>query len=308
MNMLLYFVAKALIRLVQALPLAWVARIGRACGILAFILDRRHRSVAIHNLTMCFEKEKSPAEIQAIARENFRRIGENFVSAVKTASMSLDELRPHLEFCGFPDEAQAPRASESFIGAIGHFGNFELYARLGHCFPAHKFATTYRGLRQPSLNALMQALREQSGCRFFERRFDAAPLRAFMNEGGVALGLLADQHAGRHGLRLPFLGQECSTSAAPAVFALRYHCRLITGFCFRVGLARWRVEVGREIPTHENGRPRGTSDIMLDVNRSFETAVRQDPANWFWVHNRWKSERSRNRPSLTLSETPPPRR
>jgi KDO2-lipid IV(A) lauroyltransferase len=27
---------------------------------------------------------------------------------------------------------------------------------------------------------------------------------------------------------------------------------------------------------------------MLDVNRAFEAAVRRDPANWFWVHNRWK--------------------
>ena len=28
---------------------------------------------------------------------------------------------------------------------------------------------------------------------------------------------------------------------------------------------------------------------MRDVNRAFETAVRRDPANWFWVHRRWKA-------------------
>ena len=28
---------------------------------------------------------------------------------------------------------------------------------------------------------------------------------------------------------------------------------------------------------------------MLDVNRAFEAAIRRDPANWFWVHNRWKT-------------------
>ena len=25
-----------------------------------------------------------------------------------------------------------------------------------------------------------------------------------------------------------------------------------------------------------------------DVNAAFEVAIRRDPANWFWVHNRWK--------------------
>ena len=46
--------------------------------------------------------------------------------------------------------------------------------------------------------------------------------------------------------------------------------------------------MGEEIPTHENGQPRTPGAIMLDVNRAFEVAVRRDPANWFWVHNRWK--------------------
>jgi len=27
---------------------------------------------------------------------------------------------------------------------------------------------------------------------------------------------------------------------------------------------------------------------MRDVNRALEAAVRRDPANWFWVHRRWK--------------------
>jgi KDO2-lipid IV(A) lauroyltransferase len=102
------------------------------------------------------------------------------------------------------------------------------------------------------------------------------------------LGLLADQRALHGGLRLPFLGQECLTSAAPAVFALRYGCALGTAVCYRLGLARWRIEFGDRIPTQANGAPRRAADLMRDVNRAFEAAVRRDPANWFWVHNRWK--------------------
>ena len=88
---------------------------------------------------------------------------------------------------------------------------------------------------------------------------------------------------------VPFLGHVCSTSAAPAVYALRYRCALHTGVCYRVGLARWRIEAGPEIPTHEAGEARSSEAIMLDVNRALEAAVLKDPANWFWVHNRWKA-------------------
>jgi len=74
----------------------------------------------------------------------------------------------------------------------------------------------------------------------------------------------------------------------PAIFALRYDCELYAAVCFRTGLAQWRLELGEQIPTHENGRPRTVEDIMRDVLRLHEVAVRRDPANWFWVHRRWK--------------------
>jgi lauroyl/myristoyl acyltransferase len=289
MNTLLALIARALIALVQRLPLRTVARLGRALGALVYTFDGRHRRVTIQNLTLCFDSEKSPEEIRALARENFRRIGENFASAVRTADMTLDEIRPHVEFVApsltdFPPGTTPPNT----VAAIGHFGNFELYARFGQFAPGYKCATTYRGLRQASLNSLFQDLREKSGCLYFERRFDSAALKQFMHQPGVILGLLADQHAGDSGLCLPFMGHECSTSSAPAVYALRYNCALVCGICFRVGLAKWRIEAGEPIPTHADGKPRPSADIMLDVNRSFEVAVRRDPANWFWVHNRWK--------------------
>jgi KDO2-lipid IV(A) lauroyltransferase len=294
MEPLLYGVARVLVAFLQRLPLESAARLGRACGALACWMDVRHRRVAQRNLTRCFGTERSPAEIRALVGENFRRIGENFACAIKTASMTFEELRPRVEFVGNTRILSPPLGEkpQGVVAAIGHFGNFELYARFHQFAPNYTCATTYRALRQPSINRLFQSLRERSGCLYFERRFDAAALKAFMNQPGVMLGLLADQSAGAHGLRLPFFGQDCSTSAAPAIFALRYNCALCAGVCYRVGLARWRIEAGEEIPTHLNGQPRSTHEIMRDVNRVFEAAVRRDPANWFWVHNRWKEARA----------------
>jgi KDO2-lipid IV(A) lauroyltransferase len=308
MDSFLYIIARTVIGFIQWLPLRTVARLGRAGGALAYWLDARHRRVAKRNLTMCFGQEKSAAEIRELAKENFRRIGESFACAAKTASMTLEELRPHIEFVA-PQELLNPgnrRDLPNVVVAIGHFGNFELYARFGQFCTAYRCATTYRGLHQPALNRLMQDLRECSGCLYFERRTDGAALKAAMNGSNLMLGLLADQHAGNHGLRIPFLGHDCSTSSAPAVFALRYHCELRTAICYRVGLARWRVEAGPEISTQENGAVRSSEAIMRDVNRAFEQAVRSDPANWFWVHNRWKPvrppRRKRNEPALAKVE------
>ena len=135
---------RALVALLQALPLTWVARLGRTGGGLAYWLDARHRRVALRNLTMCFGSEKSPTELRALAHENFRRLGENYACAIKTAAMSFEELRPRVEFVGdariiSPPAGQPPRG---VVAAIGHFGNFELYARFGQFAPAFKCASS----------------------------------------------------------------------------------------------------------------------------------------------------------------------
>lgn len=288
MNTLIYWLARTLVALVQRLPLPLVAGIGRGLGTLAFHLDARHRRVVQENLTRCFGGEKTAAEIHTLARENFRRIGENYLSAIKTAAMTAAALKPHIEFTGL-DQLPAKTAAASLpnvVVAIGHFGNFELYARFGDVRTDYQSATTYRALNQPALNRLMQALRGKSGCLYFERRADGPRLRAAMNRGGIILGLLADQSS--QGMRAPFLGRDCNTGLAPAVLALRYHADLYSAICYRVAPAKWRLELGQPIPTHENGQPRPSADIMRDVNLALEAAVRRDPANWFWVHRRWK--------------------
>jgi len=292
MDALLYIVAKTIILAIQAMPLRLVARLGRAGGQIVYLLDARHRRVARRNIGRHFP-EKSSGDVGELVKENFRRIGESYASGIKTASMTAEELHPHLEL-SVPEQWLTPpddKPPPSLMVAIGHFGNFELYVHLAQYCPGYTGASTYRALPQPSLNRLMQELREKSGCLFFERRFEGSKLRAAMNQPGMMLGLLCDQDGGDRGLQLPFLGHNCSTSPAAALFALRYNCLLYSAACYRIGLARWRIECGPAIPTREKGEPRSLEVIMKDVNEALEQAVRRDPANWFWVHNRWKRGR-----------------
>ena len=310
MNWLVYGIVATLVRFIQTLPLTWAARLGRAGGAAAFWLDGRHRRVALQNMTAALGSERTPAEIQALARENFRRIGENYCCAVKTATMTYEQLRGRVEFTGLDKFLQgtAPDHPQSLIVAIGHFGNFELYGLCGQIMPQFQGATTYRSVGHPSLDRILLGMRIQSGTLYFERRKDAAALKAAFRPHGFMLGLLSDQNAGPGGLRLPFLGRECSTSAAPALFALRYNCRLFTGVCYRIGLGRWRIDAGDEIPTHAAGAPRPVEAMMREVNAAFERAVRRDPANWFWVHNRWKQRdfNAKSRRRHTDAEPAPP--
>ena len=287
MSTLLILFARGFVAVIQALPLPFVARLGRAGGALAFWLDARHRKVALANLELVFGQEKSADERHAIAKENFRRLGENYICSLKTVVMPREALAKRMEWVGIREAI--PVDGRSMIVAIGHFGHFELFGRVKEQAPDWTAAVTYRALRQPALNRLLLDQRRRSGALFFERRTEAEQLKQAMNRGRILLALLADQHGGDRGLWLPFLGHDCSCNAASAVLALRYEARLRSAICYRVGLARWRLEVGPEIPTSDDaGKPRSSEAITRDLNAALEAAIRRDPENWFWVHRRWK--------------------
>ncbi|MCW5558752.1 MAG: lysophospholipid acyltransferase family protein [Verrucomicrobiae bacterium] len=312
MNWIVYWVGRAVIGFVQWFPLSWVARAGRAVGAAGWWVDRRHRTVALDNLTAAFGTEKSPAEIRAIARENYLRLAENYLSLLKIGGMSDAEIGRHMEWSGL-ERLQRPDGRVGVI-VIGHFGNFELFGRLPSQLPDNHppqtFVTSYRALQQPALNALLQDLRRRAGAHFFERRTEAELLKQALAGARTWLVLLADQHAGDRGVWLPLLGRECSCSASPAVFALRHRRPLITAICYRTGRVRWRLEIGEWISETENGRRRTIESITREINNRFESAIRRDPANWFWVHRRWKPSSGRQRISSPdaafASESPSP--
>lgn len=290
MNVLAYWLARGFLFVISWIPLSGVAHIGRFIGTIAWWVDRRHRRVALANLRIAFPDGKSDQDLVDIARENFRRLGENYLCAIRSATMSAKQLAPHLTWSNLH---QLPEQGRSLVVALGHFGNFELFARFNDVTPNWVTATTYRALQQPALNGLMLALRERSKVQFFERRTGARALRELLTRGNIIVGLLADQQAGKRGIPLPFFGRECSCSAAPALLALRYRLPLQVWICYRTRLAAWHIRCGTPIPTHRlDGSPRTPAEITAEIQAVYESAIREDPANWFWVHRRWRLPRN----------------
>jgi KDO2-lipid IV(A) lauroyltransferase len=292
MDYLIYLGVRTLVALFQALPIEWVARIGRIGGAVVYLFDRRHGRITRYNLNLIYGAEKSPAELRALARKNYRNIGEVYCCILKTAAMPDAEVREIMEVRGL-EKLPARGPDGKWLNRViagGHFGNFELGTRASAFLPGYQGVATYRGIASPRLNQLLIDLRTVSGNLLYDRRAGADELRLAMAEGGKLLTLAVDQADRKGGIELPFLGYYAWTSRSAAVLAQRYDCDIFTAVSYRVALARWVVEIGDPIPTVVNGVRRSAADIMRDVNAALEVGVRRDPANWFWVHNRWKTK------------------
>jgi heptosyltransferase-2 len=288
MDYLVYLCYRLCTALVSALPLAVVYRLGQIAGGLAYLILWPYRRLARANLTIAYGGELSPAKIRRLAHRHFVRLGANLLCAVKASDITLAHLREIAEVEGLPILEEAFARGQGVVLVISHIGNWELFAQLCQFLPSQRWGTVYQPLRNRFIEAHVQRSRTRHGVVLFSRKSGFSGPTAFLRAGG-AVGVLVDQHAGDGGVWSPFFGRLASTSTLAALLALRTGAALVPLAVHTSGPARWRVVISPPVPVGEP--PLEPGHLTAEINQVLAKQIDRSPADWFWVHNRWKTPR-----------------
>ena len=246
-----------------------------------------YRRLARENLTIAFANEMSERDLVRLTFRHFTTLGANVVCAFKMPSLSQAQIQRVAHFENLDVVKRNIALGRPVIMAINHIGNWELYAQIVFQWPEVRSGTIYQALHNKLVDDLVNRDRRRLGLETFDRKKGFQGAIGLLRELGV-LGVLVDQHAGKSGVWTPFFHRLCSTSPLVATLALRTNAVVIPSAIYTDGFARWRIVMGQEIPwTADN-----PEQLTLDLNRNLEEQIRVSPADWFWVHNRWKTPRS----------------
>jgi lipopolysaccharide heptosyltransferase II len=281
---LVYILALLALGFIRLLPLPVCFVLGQAVGALLWFILPGYRRLARENLTVAFGAEMSPAAIRSLVFKHFTTLGANAVSAIKIPSLSQDEIARIAQIENLDLIRRNIADGRPVVLAINHIGNWELYAQLVFQVPEARFGTVYQALHNKLLDDLVNRDRRRLGVQTFDRKAGFQGALALLREPGI-LGVLVDQHAGNSGLWTPFFNRLCSTSPLAATLAVRTNAAVIPVAIYTQGFARWRVVISPEIPWSAD-KP---EQLTLDINKALEKQIRVSPADWFWVHNRWKT-------------------
>ncbi len=286
MDRLAYWIYRLLSAAIRVLPIIAVFRIGQALGALAYVVGAPYRRLVLRNLEIAFGAEKTIAEQSALAREHFRTLGGNLFSSVKIASMTREEILTVVTVEGAEIVQQLLASGRGCVFPLSHLGNWELFAQLWPVLFQGPMGSLYQRLGNPFIDAEMRAIRARMGVQLFERKegFQGA-IQVLRNAGSV--GVLADQHAGDAGVWCPLFGRLASTSPLTAMLALRTGAAIISAAVYSDGPARWRLIIQPPLTPGS----RNADEVTAEINLALEAQIRRQPADWFWVHNRWKTPR-----------------
>lgn len=282
---------RAVLRALEAIPLTIRAVLFEGIMICFWALDARHRRIARINLRIAFP-EMGGREISRIIFRCYRRMGTMAAEFVHIPRIDRGYLERHIRIEGA--EHLRATAEERGLGALlltGHFGNWELSSHVFGIAIA-PVAFIVRPLKDRALDRIVTERREWVGNRVIVK-FDSAKEVMRTIRGKTSVGILIDQNVDTHkGVLVDFFTKPAYTTDGIARLALALRTRIHSVFLFRDPARKFHhvLRIGPALPA-DPAAPREEEVLRLTrrCNEELEKAIRQDPAQWFWVHRRWKT-------------------
>jgi KDO2-lipid IV(A) lauroyltransferase len=236
--------------------------------------------------------EKSEAEIEALVAGSWEHLGRTALEYPHLDQIWDYELghrrgEGKIDVEGVDIFLGLRRPQKPTIVFTAHLSNWEL---LAVCAAHYRLpiAVFFRRPNNPYINALIGKIRGASMGALIPTDFEGALTAARHLEEGKIVGLLADQHFTR-GPAIPFFGRPARTAPTLARLALNYDCAVHGAFVQRLPGGRFKLTVTPAIPIPQTGtRDERIAALLTQVNQTIEGWVRANPAQWLWLHRRWR--------------------
>lgn len=280
---------ETLFRLLGLFSRKWAGRISDFLGKILFSVDKKHRKIAMDNLTYAFGQEKQPEEIEKIARQVFINLVQVIFEIGWSLSLNERRLFQHFKMDDFRHLKKAYEKGKGVLVLTAHCGNWEFLAVVGAIIK-YPVSMVVRPLDFKPLDRFFINLRSRFGGKIIpKQRSLRAILRSLDRKEMVVL--LMDQNVDWYeGVFVDFMGHRACTNKGLALLALKTGAPVVPVFMVREK-SGFRAEFGPEISTVKTGDKQKDIEINTqEYNRVIENFIRRYPDQWFWIHQRWKTK------------------
>lgn len=286
---ILVFLIKVFIRFLRVFSRPFVLRICRVFGKIAFVLVKGERRKTIKNLTLIFCGEKTSAEIYQMARQVFVHQALNFGDYIHTLHYTTREQ--FSEIVEIRGEAHLKAAYEKGKGVLclmSHAGSWEFSAILP---PVMGYPTSAlsRPMPNPRIDELIVGYRQKRGMKNIPR-LNAYPRLIEALNLGDCLIIMIDQDTTVKGVFIDFFGRQAYTPIGAARLAMDSQSPVVPMFMRRLPNNKHQFTICPAIEWKDTGEVE--KDLLENTKaytQAIEAAIREDPEQWVWMHERWKT-------------------
>ncbi len=269
--------------LLHFLPLPLLSLLGRALGMLFYVLGAERRRVARTNLVLCFPA-MPPRERERLVRRHFRAFGRAFVEHGILWWSSAARIRKLVRVEGL--EHWQAVGDRPVIWLAPHFVGLDMGGvRLTCDYP---LVSIYSRQKNPVFDAVLLHGRTRFGnARLLSRQDGIRPVVKALREG-LPFYYLPDMDYGpRDAIFVPFFGVPAATITALSRLARATGAAVVP--CVTRQLPGGEGYLLRFYPAWQDFPGEGVEHDTRRMNAFIEERVLEMPEQYFWLHKRFKT-------------------
>ena len=274
--------ALALMQALGRLPLPWLRRLGAVLGWLLYRLAWSRRRVVETNLLLCFPQH-SMQQRRALVRQTFVYFGQAWLDRAWLWRAAPALLRQRLQLSG---EVDALRGSTPTLLFAPHFVGLDAGWSALTLLLDRPLNTLYTPQHNRVIDAWVLAGRQRFGTVRLRERAGGAKAVVSALRAGQALYLLPDMNFGPdESLFVPFFGVPAATVPSLSRFARLTRARVVPVLT-RLTPTGYEVQV---LPAWQNFPGDDAAADTALMNRRLQDWIMAMPAQYYWVHKRFKT-------------------
>lgn len=286
----IYVLLRVMIAVSNIMPRILWLKICGGLGRFSSFLAHRSRKRVIKHLTMVYGHEKTPGEIKALSRKVFEMLGKNAGDVIRGFRLTDYELYEKFRVInGIEHIEHAHQKGKGVIFLTGHLGSFEFTAT-ETSFRGYKPLIVGTRLKDKKLNELLGQQRNKLGATAVERGKDTVKLVKNLKSGGTMI-ILIDQDTKVKSRFVNFLGYPCATPIGATLMALKTGAAIVPIFTHLRDDYKLEINCYPEIELTVTGDEE--TDLIVNTQKlsdATEREIRKYPAQWVWMHERWKTK------------------
>ncbi len=283
----MYRVLTILARLLALPPLPLALAFGRGLGTLAWLAIRRTRERNLDDMTRCFPGE-TRRQLNARLLRVYRNLLMNQVQVLRLAAGKGEELFARIRVEGF-EHAEAALAKEKGVLVLtAHIGNWDLMG----LWAARQFPLTIisKTIRNAEVNRFVVESRAKTALKVVPAHNSYRACLSVLRRREV-LGFMLDQNMTRdEGIFVDFFGKQACTTPGLAFLSAHSQAPVLPVFMHREPDGRHVVTMLPPVDPPAGREPATLLAATQHYTRLMESAIREHPDQWIWMHRRWATQ------------------
>ncbi len=258
--------------------------VANALGHVAFLIDRRGRTISLANLEVVFGDAWSPEKRREVALASYKNFARTMIDLFWSSRLTRENLPQYIHFEG-EDLIPGVRKTAGVVAIGTHCAGFEwgpmAFGRYG--LTAVLLSEEFKN---PSLGTIFSTLRESMGHETITQDFSMLKLFKHLKRGGH-VGILIDLNIppSQAATIIEEFGMKTCATLIHAMLAQRGGAPIMPVTTETLPDGTCRVILHPPLQFPPDATPQQATQVCWDF---FEKRILADPSCWMWAYKHWR--------------------